>query len=163
MAECQGFSASLMSGVVPKAQFPGLGDTGFPLAVAASLAGLVLPKPSTGASLPAPSAAHLALLPRNQPDQAGCQQSSSCLIGHQHSFAINFHCSLSLGKKDIPVNGTFRDKRLLQAVGSVLPIVVGAVKRVRTLLLHSPAPCCTCAMPGSTPQGQKCPILLYLI
>lgn len=53
MTRCHDFSASLMSGV-PRAQFPGLGDTGFPLAVAASLAGLVLPKPSTGASLPTP-------------------------------------------------------------------------------------------------------------
>lgn len=53
MARCHGFSTSLLSGV-SKARFPGLGDTGFPLAVAASLAGLVLPETIMGALLPTP-------------------------------------------------------------------------------------------------------------
>lgn len=77
MAGCQGFSASLMSGVFPKAQFPGLGDTGFPLAVAASLAGLVLPKPSMGASLPAPVQHILLCFPETSPIKLGVSKAAA--------------------------------------------------------------------------------------
>lgn len=94
MAGCHGFSASLMPGV-PKTQFPGLGDAGF------SWLGWFFQSPAREHLSPTQCSTSC-FASRNQPDQTGCQQSSSCLIGHQHSFAINFHCSLSLGIKDIP-------------------------------------------------------------
>ena len=164
-AGCRGFSKSQMSGVVPKAQLPGSGGRWVSLDSSCVPTRARSPKTRRGSIRPHASAARIALLFRNPSPVLSRVSAKQQLFNWSSAQALQsiiFAAPFLWETRTRQEERTFRDERLLQAVGcgSAPSTAVGAawgwgIYHLRKGGDNPPALHYTCAMPRIRSLGSE--------